>query len=188
MVTVNERIEEIILEKGITKRALAKKLGIPESTMFSWFTENHPKQMKDKTIQQFADYFGVSVEFLKTGKHPSHNNFEEINPSRNSAEKRLEIPGTKIIKYNGEPLEPYIYNGDSLLIDLSEPTIEGNTVYLIFVNEKDYVVRKISKSHFVDSVSLYKLDGTLECTISNLEYKRNSIHTFKVIGLWRKFN
>ena len=57
-----DRIDALIKEHGLTKRALAKKLGIPESTMFSWFIKTKPKKMKDNTIKQFAEYFGVSYE------------------------------------------------------------------------------------------------------------------------------
>lgn len=204
METSIERIERLIKEHGITKRSLAQKLNIPESTMFSWFVKTSPKTMKDRTIQMFADYFGVTFDYLKTGadliedtngngmaKIPSYdkdNKLSIINcPLDFFTEKRIRSTDCKNYIYKGTDLEPYIKSGDSLLLDCTEPTFEAKALYAIFFSEYDFTVRKINKNYFTNSISLYNLDGSLDCTLTIEEYKNKAVRTCRVLGLWRNF-
>lgn len=59
---------KLLDEKGVTAYKVGKATGIAGSTFTDWKTgRSVPKQEK---LQKIADYFGVTVEYLMTGKEP----------------------------------------------------------------------------------------------------------------------
>ena len=53
-------------QKGMSDYQVSKDTGIPRSTFSDWKSGRYvPKAEK---LQKIADYFGVSVEYLRTGK------------------------------------------------------------------------------------------------------------------------
>lgn len=57
---------KLLDEKGVTAYKVGKATGIGSSTFTDWKTgRSVPKQEK---LQKIADYFGVSLEYLTTGK------------------------------------------------------------------------------------------------------------------------
>lgn len=53
-------------EKGVTDYQVSKNAGIPRSTFSEWKKGKYvPKSEK---LQKIADFFGVSLEYLTTGK------------------------------------------------------------------------------------------------------------------------
>lgn len=66
-----EIYETIRNSKGIKDSDVAKGTGIPKSTFSEWKRGTYtPKQEK---LQKIANYFGVSLEYLLTGKESSYN-------------------------------------------------------------------------------------------------------------------
>ena len=53
-------------EKGVTDYQVAKEIGIPRSTFSGW--KNGVYKPKRDKLQKISDYFGVSVEYMLTGK------------------------------------------------------------------------------------------------------------------------
>jgi len=61
-----EIFEELLKKNGITAYRVAKETGITTATLTSWKQGKYtPKQEK---LQKIADYFGVSIDYLMTGK------------------------------------------------------------------------------------------------------------------------
>ena len=59
---------KLLNEKGVTAYKVGKATGIAGSTFTDWKSgRSVPKQEK---LQKIADYFGVSLEYLMTGKEP----------------------------------------------------------------------------------------------------------------------
>lgn len=59
-------MEELLEEKHVKVSQVAKETGVNLSTFTDWKTGRcHPKIEK---LQKIANYFGVSVEYLTTGK------------------------------------------------------------------------------------------------------------------------
>lgn len=56
------RLRELRKQKGITMKQLGEIVGVGESTISQY--ENGKRQPDYDTINQFADYFGVSVDYL----------------------------------------------------------------------------------------------------------------------------
>lgn len=69
-----------LLEKyNLTPYKVAKETGVPQSTLSDWKRgKSTPKQDK---LQKIADYFGVTVDYLMTGKNDQPE--EKKNPYSN---------------------------------------------------------------------------------------------------------
>lgn len=63
-----EIFEKLCKEKGITPYRVCKDTGLTTATLSNWKAGRYvPKADK---MQIIADYFGVSLEYLRTGKGP----------------------------------------------------------------------------------------------------------------------
>lgn len=63
-----EIFERLCAGKGVSAYKVAKETGVTTGTLSSWKMGRYvPKEEK---MRKLADYFGVSVEYLKTGKDP----------------------------------------------------------------------------------------------------------------------
>lgn len=61
-----EIFERLLSEHGVTAYRVAKETGVTTATLTNWKKGKYtPKQDK---LQKIADYFGVSIEYLMTGK------------------------------------------------------------------------------------------------------------------------
>lgn len=59
--------EKLIKERGITTYRVAKDTGISESFFYSWkIGRTNPSY---EYLDKLANYFGVSIEYLKTGTY-----------------------------------------------------------------------------------------------------------------------
>ena len=65
-----EIFDRLLKEKGLRASDVSKATGIHGSTFSDWKSgRSKPKQEK---LQKIADYFGVSVDYLMTGKNSSN--------------------------------------------------------------------------------------------------------------------
>ena len=61
-----EIFEQLMKKKGVSFSEIARQTGMRPSTLTDWRAGRYtPKQDK---LQRIADYFGVSLEYLMTGK------------------------------------------------------------------------------------------------------------------------
>ena len=61
-----EVFEQLLQKFGVTTADVCKATGIGQSTMSNW--KNRRNLISGKNAQLIADYFGVSVDYLMTGK------------------------------------------------------------------------------------------------------------------------
>lgn len=61
-IIVEERIKYLMQAEGISQYALAKKLGISQSTISNWL--NGKKEPSIESLWKIADYFGESVDYI----------------------------------------------------------------------------------------------------------------------------
>lgn len=66
--TVFERIEELRKSKKISQGKLEKELGFSNGSISKWKTSTP----NSERLQKLADYFGVSSEYLMTGKESAN--------------------------------------------------------------------------------------------------------------------
>lgn len=72
-----EIFEKLLQVKGVSAYRVAKETGISTATLTQWKKgTSTPKQDK---LQKIADYFGVSIEYLMTGKEKEGESHYYIN-------------------------------------------------------------------------------------------------------------
>lgn len=68
-----ERLKELMEERSITQRQLAKELNMAPTTLSGYANDNREPSLE--TLMSFAGYFHVSVDYLigySAVRHPAH--------------------------------------------------------------------------------------------------------------------
>ena len=74
-----ETLTFLLEQKGIKKADLSRELGMPDQTVRNWFSRDSLPVVD--VAMKVAKFFGVSVEYLLTGKDPEFS-FEKPEPSK----------------------------------------------------------------------------------------------------------
>lgn len=98
--------EQLLQKYGISTYKISKDTGIAQSVFSSWKRGiSTPKQDK---LQIIADYFGVTIEYLMTGKEESKKKETKLTPKdERDIEKKLSETLDQIV--NGDGL---MFNGE----------------------------------------------------------------------------
>ena len=89
-----EIFEQLLQKFGVTTADVCKSTGIGQSTMSNW--KNRRNLISGKNAQLIADYFGVSVDYLMTGKEKEGGEEYYINDeTREIAQEIFENPYLK---------------------------------------------------------------------------------------------
>ena len=104
--------EQLLQERGITAYKVSKDTGVTQSTLSDW--KRGRSTPKTDNMKKIADYFGVTLDYLMTGKESSKEDKPELNArdrrdiakdlDRIMGEIRNEEDGP--LFYNGQPLDP----------------------------------------------------------------------------------
>lgn len=130
IVTVFERIEELRKSTGISQGKLEKELGFSNGSISKW-KNSTPKSDR---LQKLADYFGVSVEYLMTGKENELNDPELTARDERDIAKDLDRIMGEIRKGNDGPL---YYNGEEI----------GSDSINLLQNAIEYALRETKKEN-----------------------------------------
>lgn len=108
-----EIFEQLLSKYGVTAYKVAKETGITTATLSNWKQGKYtPKQDK---LQKIADYFGVSLEYLMTGKEDavkekapelSARDERDIKKDLNNIMEKLTSGESGPASYDGEELDP----------------------------------------------------------------------------------
>lgn len=129
-----EIFERLLRQAGVTAYRVSKETGIGASTFSDWKRgRSTPKQEK---LQKIADYFGVSVEYLMTGKNSSPDKAELTAKDEREIGRDLD----RIMKEirNGED-GPLFYNG----VEMDEKSL------ILLENAIEYALRESKKENKV---------------------------------------
>ena len=129
-----EIFERLLRQAGVTAYRVSKETGIGASTFSDWKKgRSTPKQEK---LQKIADYFGVSVEYLMTGKNSSPDKAELTTKDEREIGRDLD----RIMKEirNGED-GPLFYNG----VEMDEKSL------ILLENAIEYALRESKKENKV---------------------------------------
>lgn len=64
-----ERYQKLLDEKGLKNADVSRATGISNMTLSDW--KNGKSTPKQDKLMKIADYFGVSLDYLMTGKEPN---------------------------------------------------------------------------------------------------------------------
>lgn len=65
-----------MIDRGVSAKVVSKATGIPTSTLSEWTGGRQPKLSDD--VLKLARFFGVSIEYLITGKEPVNDVMSEV--------------------------------------------------------------------------------------------------------------
>lgn len=101
--TIYERIESLRKSKGLSQGKLEKQLGFSNGSISKW-KNSTPKVER---LQKIADFFGVSVEYLMTGKEDEQkgkDNTDDLKQKYRELEELLRSDSMKPVRYDGKPV------------------------------------------------------------------------------------
>lgn len=104
-----EVFEQLLQQNGVTSYKVAKEAGVTQTALSNW--KSGRSTPTTKTLQKIADYFGVTIDYLMTGKNDSSNarpsltarDTKEINAIISQTEHLLKQEG---LMFDGDPASP----------------------------------------------------------------------------------
>ena len=96
-------------KKGVTAYKVAKETGLSQQVFTNW--KSGRSQPSQSTLRKIAEYFGVSVDYLVTGREPQPAGFDNLFPVRT---KRLPLLGEIAC---GEPIYADEQHGEFVSTD-----------------------------------------------------------------------
>ena len=120
-----EVFEQLLQKRGVTSYKVAKEAGVTQTALSNWKAGRSTPTTK--TLQKIADYFGVTVDYLISGKDDSSEDNRETELSARDERdiaKDLDRIMSEIKKGDDGPL---YYNGveiDDASINLLQNAIE----------------------------------------------------------------
>lgn len=137
-----EIFEQLCNRSGVTPYRVCKETGLTTATISNWKAGRYvPKQDK---MQKIANYFGVSLEYLMTGKEES----EKSEPVLTSKDER-DIE--KIINHTREQLlnqEGLMFDGDPASPEAIESILSAMQIGMEMAKKKNkekYTPKKYKK-------------------------------------------
>mgnify|MGYP001625804490 CR=1 FL=1 len=138
-----EIFERLCKEKGVTAYRVCKETGLTTATISNWKAGRYtPKQEK---MQKIADYFGVSLVYLMTGKDEKPPEPQLTPRDKRDIAKDLESIMQKLSDKENRPAS---YNGQDLSpesTDLFKEELEIALKRLKIINKEKYNPNKNKK-------------------------------------------
>ena len=103
-----EIFEKLLKEHGVTAYRVAKETGVTTATLTSWKQGKYAP--KPEKMQKIADYFGVSLTYLMTGKEETEKE-PKLKPKDQKDIKEILANTEQLLKqdglmFDGDPASP----------------------------------------------------------------------------------
>ena len=100
--------EKLLKERGVTAYRVAKETGVTTATLTSWQQGKYTP--KPEKMQKIADYFGVSLAYLMTGKEETEKE-TKLKPKDQKDIKEILANTEQLLKqdglmFDGDPASP----------------------------------------------------------------------------------
>ena len=104
-----EVFEQLLQKNGVTPYKVAKEAGVTQTALSNW--KSGRSTPTTKTLQKIADYFGVTIDFLMTGKNTNEKTSELTPRDEKDIEKSLEHTKEQLLSqeglmFDGDPASP----------------------------------------------------------------------------------
>ncbi len=104
-----EIFEQLLKQHGITAYRVAKDTGVTTATLTSWKQGKYTP--KPEKMQKIADYFGVSLSYLMTGKEDASEKEAQLKPKDEKDIKNILANTEQLLKqdglmFDGNPASP----------------------------------------------------------------------------------
>lgn len=104
-----EIFEQLLKQHGVTAYRVAKDTGVTTATLTSWKQGKYTP--KPEKMQKIADYFGVSLSYLMTGKEDPSEKEPQLKPKDERDIKNILANTEQLLKqdglmFDGDPASP----------------------------------------------------------------------------------
>lgn len=124
-----EIFEQLLQKYGLTAYKVSKETGITQSTLSDW--KRGRSTPKTENMKKIADYFGVTVDYLMTGKEESKEKSQELT-ARDERDIKKDLDSLREKLLNKE-FGPASYDGQ----DIPDDDIE------LFLGQVDLMLRRV---------------------------------------------
>lgn len=124
-----EIFEQLLQKYGVTAYKVSKETGITQSTLSDW--KRGRSTPKTENMKKIADYFGVSVEYLMTGKDEAKEKASELT-ARDERDIKKDLDSLRKKLINKE-FGPASYDGQ----DIPDEDID------LFLGQVDLMLRRV---------------------------------------------
>lgn len=138
-----EIFEQLLQKYGVTSYKIAKEAGVTQTALSNWKTGRSTPTAK--TLQKIADYFGVTVDYLMTGKDEKPSEPQLTPRDKRDIAKDLE---SIMEKLNSQEDGPASFDGHDIPEDdreLFATQLEAMLVRLKKINKDLYNPNKNKK-------------------------------------------
>lgn len=135
-----EIFEQLLQKHGVSAYRVSKEAGVTQTALSNW--KNGRNTPSTATLQKIADYFGVTIDYLMTGKDDS-----EKEPKLNSKDEK----DIKNIIANTEQLlkqDGLMFNGDPASPEAIESILSAMQIGMEMAKKKNkekYTPKKYKK-------------------------------------------
>lgn len=139
-----EVFEQLLQKYGVTPYKVAKEAGVTQTALSNW--KSGRSTPTTKTLQKIADYFGVTLDFLLTGKEePQKKESALTSKDERDISKDIERIMQKLSSKEDGPAS---YDGEELdqeAADLFRDELELALRRLKLINKEKYTPKKYKK-------------------------------------------
>lgn len=138
-----EIFEQLLQKYGVTSYKVAKEAGVTQTALSNWKTGRSTPTAK--TLQKIADYFGVTVDYLMTGKDEKPSEPQLTPRDKRDIAKDLE---SIMEKLNNQEDGPASFDGQDIPEDdreLFATQLEAMLIRLKKINKDLYNPNKNKK-------------------------------------------
>lgn len=135
---------QLLQKYGVSPYKVSKETGVSQSMLSDW--KKGRSTPKTDNMKKIADYFGVSVDYLMTGKKELEKKETTLTPKdERDIKKKLDSIMDDIKNQEDGPL---YFNGeeiDDVSLDLLENALESAMKQLKIINKEKYNPKKNKK-------------------------------------------
>ena len=104
-----EIFEQLLQKYGVSAYKVAKETGVTQSTLSDW--KRGRSTPKSENMKKIADYFGVSIDYIMTGKENDLDKAPQLKPKderdiKNILENTEQLLKQDGLMFNGSPASP----------------------------------------------------------------------------------
>ena len=136
-----EIFEQLLQKYGVSAYKVAKETGVTQSTLSDW--KRGRSTPKSENMKKLADYFGVSIDYLMTGKEETSDKEPQLKPKDERDIKNILANTEQLLKQDG-----LMFDGDPASPEAIESILSAMQIGMEMAkkkNKKKYTPKKYKK-------------------------------------------
>ena len=132
--------EKLLKERNVTAYRVSKETGITQSTLSDW--KRGRSTPKSENMKKIADYFGISIDYLMTGKEQNDKE-PRVNPINQKDIKEILSNTEQLLKQDG-----LMFDGDPASPEAIDSILSAMQIGMEMAkkkNKKKYTPKKYKK-------------------------------------------